>query len=406
LPRSSDPFTQKRRNGTALAGLMSYPQRCQAAFTHTAKELHMPITGQDLIVNRAKLSMTQTVQSTFPDSLEDGHCLLRIDRFALTANNITYAVAPDAMGYWNFFPSNKDGFGRVPVWGYAEVIASQHPQIATGTRVYGYLPMSTHLMIQPGKITPFGMTDMFPHRQEMSAIYNQYSFTNQDPAYAPEHEGLISLLRPLFTTSFLLDDLHRTNKCFGADTLILSSASSKTAIGMAFLMARDKPANLTIIGLTSAGNVDFTESLGCYDQVITYDAIETLPKTKTAFVDMAGDADTLRRIHKHFDERLTNSCRVGLTHWQNTSNHIEGLVGGPKPEFFFAPTYTQQRIKDWTPTGFQERVGTASAAFFTFADKWMDITTTNGPDAVQTTYTEMLNGRINPAKGHILSMQP
>ena len=75
----------------------------------------MPIKGQDLIVNRAKLSEAQTVQSEFPDSPEDGQCLLRIDRFALTANNITYAVAPDAMGYWNFFPSDQDGFGRVPV---------------------------------------------------------------------------------------------------------------------------------------------------------------------------------------------------------------------------------------------------------------------------------------------------
>ena len=186
----------------------------------------MPITGQDLIVNRAKLSETQTVQSIFPDTPEDGQCLLRIDHFALTANNITYAVAPDAMGYWNFFPSDQGGFGRVPVWGYAEVIASAHPQIATGTRVYGYLPMSTHLMIQPGKINPFGMTDMVPHRQDMSPIYNQYSFT---------------------------------------------------------------------------------ESLGCYDEVITYDAIETLPKTKTAFIDMAGDAGTIRRSHGHFDEHLTNS---------------------------------------------------------------------------------------------------
>ena len=366
----------------------------------------MPIKGQDLIVNRAKLSEAKTVQSEFPDTPEDEQCLLRIDRFALTANNITYAVAPDAMGYWNFFPSDQDGFGRVPVWGYAEVIASAHPRIEAGARVYGYLPMSTHMMIEPGKITHFGVTDMSPHRQEMSAIYNQYSFIDQDPVYAPESEGLISLLRPLFTTSFLLDYLNRKNNYFGADTLILSSASSKTAIGVAFLMARDKTANLKIVGLTSAGNAKFTESLGFYDQVITYDAIETLPKAKSAFIDMAGDADTLRRIHKHFDEHLTNSCRVGLTHWQNTSNHIEGLKGGPKPEFFFAPTYAQQRIKDWTPQGFQEKVGAVSTAFFISAAKWMDISPKTGPDAVQATYIEMLNGRINPAKGHILSMHP
>ena len=366
----------------------------------------MPVTGFDLIVNRADLTDLAVVPATYPDDLADGTCLLRIDKFALTANNITYAVAPDAMGYWNFFPTDTEGFGRVPVWGYAEVIASAHPQIATGTRVYGYLPMSTHLLIQPGQINDYGMLDVSPHRQAMSAIYNQYSFTTRDPAYAPENEAAISLFRPLFTTSFLLDDWHRRENCFGASTLVLSSASSKTALGMAFLMARDKPEGLTIVGLTSPGNVDFTQSLGCYDQVLPYSDLETLPRTKTAFVDMAGDADLLRRVHAHFDDTLTSSCRVGLTHWQTTSNHIEGLTGGPKPAFFFAPTYAQERIKDWTPQGFQQRVGTASAAFYKSAATWVQISAHNGPDAVTASYLEMLAGRIDPAKGHILSMHP
>lgn len=364
----------------------------------------MPISGFDLIVNRADLTDTQVVSAEFRDDLPDGSCLLRIDRFALTANNITYAVAPDAMGYWNFFPSDQIGFGRVPVWGYAEVIASAHPQITTGTRVYGYLPMSTHLLIQPGHINDFTMLDVTPHRQEMSAIYNQYSFTDRDPAYAPDREGLISLFRPLFTTSFLLDDWHRRENCFGAATLVLSSASSKTALGMAFLMSQNKPKGLKIVGLTSPGNVAFTESLGCYDQVLTYGDLETLPQAKTAFVDMAGDADLLRRIHAHFDDNLTSSCRVGLTHWQSTSNFVEGLKSGPKPAFFFAPTYAQERIKDWGPQDFQKRVGEASAAFYKDASKWVKISEATGPKAVTASYIEMLAGRIDPAKGHILSM--
>lgn len=364
----------------------------------------MPISGFDLIVNRSDLTQTQVVEAQFPDTLADGTCLLRIDRFALTANNITYAVAPDAMGYWNFFPADADGFGRVPVWGYAEVIATAHPQIETGTRLYGYLPMSTHLVIEPGQINAFSMMDVTPHRQNMSAIYNQYSFASHDPAYAPDREGLISLFRPLFTTSFLLDDWHRREDCFGATTLVLSSASSKTALGMAFLMARDKPKGLTIVGLTSPGNVEFTKNLGCYDQVLAYSDLETLPQTKTAFVDMAGDADLLRRIHAHFDANLTSSCRVGLTHWQTTSNHIDGLTCGPKPAFFFAPTYAQERIKDWGPQDFQKRVGTASAAFYQDAARWVQISAASGPDAVTNAYLEMLAGRIDPAKGHILSM--
>lgn len=364
----------------------------------------MSIAGQDLIVNRKDLSDTQVVPVTFPDTPQDGECLLRVDCFSLTANNITYAVAPESIGYWNFFPTPKANHGRVPVWGFAEVVASAHPQVPVGKRVYGYLPMSTHLMIRPGKVTDFGMLDTAEHRQPMATIYNQYSFADADPAYAPQHEGIISLLRPLFTTSFLLDDYHRSNDCFGATQLVLSSASSKTALGMAFLMAQEKPNGLTIVGLTSPRNVDFTQNLGIYDKVVTYKDVASLPQEKTAFVDMAGNADTLRDVHRHFDTNLMNSCRVGLTHWQNTSNFVDGLAGGPKPAFFFAPTYAQDRIKEWTPAGFQKKAGKASAAFFGAAAKWMQIENGSGAQTVQNTYLQMLKGNIDPSKGHVLSL--
>ena len=42
--------------------------------------------------------------------------------------------------------------GIVPMWGHAKVVESNHPDIAVGERVYGYLPMGTHLDVVPGKI--------------------------------------------------------------------------------------------------------------------------------------------------------------------------------------------------------------------------------------------------------------
>ena len=137
----------------------------------------MPITGQDLIVNRTNLSETDIVNVTFPDTPPDGSCLLQVDSFALTANNITYGVAADMLGYWDFFPTDHRGFGRIPVWGFANVIASSHPDVAVGERVYGYMPMSTHLMVEPGKVSGFGFSDAAQHRAERSPIYNNYSFT-------------------------------------------------------------------------------------------------------------------------------------------------------------------------------------------------------------------------------------
>lgn len=364
----------------------------------------MPVTGQDLIVNRANLSETRIEPVEFPETLPDGACLLKIDSFAMTANNITYAVAPPALKYWEFFPATEDGFGRIPVWGFAQVVVSANPQIEVGTRVYGYLPMSTHLLVQPGQITPFGFMDVSPHRREGAPIYNQYAFTAPDPNWSPEHEGLISLFRPLFTTSFLLDDLHRSNDFFGASQVILSSASSKTSFSLAHLLSQDQGNDLSVIGLTSAGNRAFVEGLGCYDRVITYDAINEVPNVASAFVDMAGSSDLLRSIHTHLGDALKNSCRVGLTHWQSTGAVPD--LPGPTPEFFFAPTYAQQRIKDWGGDGFQTRLSAAWQGFIGKADGWIRVVESHGPEASVAEYLATLGGKTPPSEGHILSLWP
>ena len=55
-----------------------------------------------------------------------------------------------------------------------------------------------------------------------------------DPFYTRDSESAQALLRPLFITSWLIDDFLADNNFFGADTMLLSSASSKTAYGTAF----------------------------------------------------------------------------------------------------------------------------------------------------------------------------
>ena len=80
--------------------------------------------------------------------------------------------------------------------------------------------------------------DGAPHRRELSSVYNFYQRCSADPLYEANREAEQALLRPLFTTSFLIDDFLADNADFGAQTVILSSASSKTAYGTAFCIAR------------------------------------------------------------------------------------------------------------------------------------------------------------------------
>ncbi|MBN0091513.1 DUF2855 family protein, partial [Pseudomonas aeruginosa] len=115
--------------------------------------------------------------------------------------------------------------------------------------------------------------DASEHRRNLPSVYNQYLRCSSDPLYRASDEALQMLLRPLFTTPFLLDDFLAEHAFFGATDLLLSSASSKTAIGLAFLLQRNRAQrgqDYRIVGLTSAGNRAFVEGLGCYDELLAY----------------------------------------------------------------------------------------------------------------------------------------
>ncbi len=363
----------------------------------------MAISGKHLIINPANMADAKIVAASFPDGdeLAEGTCLLQIDGFAMTANNITYGQAPAALRYWEFFPYEDATYGRVPTWGFADVIASRHPDIAEGARVYGYLPMSTHLVIEPGQITPNGMMDMAEARQGKAPIYNNYSFCAADPMYAPDQESLISIFRPLFTTSFLLADFHDRNAFFGAEQVILSSASSKTSLGLAYALRQNGKPPVPVVGLTGTGNLSFVEGLGVYDQSVTYDRIESLTGDSACFVDMAGNSDVRRRLHTHFGDGMKGSTMVGVTHWG-----ARGMGGGPlpgaAPEMFFAPTYAQDRIAEWGGAGFQQRLGAAWTGFIEKAQAWVTIRETRGDDAVMQGYQAMLVGNVPANVGQIL----
>ena len=195
--------------------------------------------------------------------------------------------------------------------GFGTVEASEHPDIAVGERLYGYFPMGTHLTITAGQITRSQLLDVSAHRAELAVVYNQLQRVDAEPnALADAHQ---MLYRPLFMTSWLLDDFLSHNDFFDAQTVILTSASSKTSIGLAFMLAQRE--NIDVVGLTSTGNVGFVEGLGCYQQVVAYDQLQQLDNTQPAVsVDMAGNGNTLAALHAHYD-----SQRFGLARQREES---------------------------------------------------------------------------------------
>jgi hypothetical protein len=354
------------------------------------------------LVDRADYRTTRLVDFV-PVPLGDGEVRLKVDAFGFTANNITYAAAGDMIGYWTFFPAPDTGddvhWGRVPVWGFAEVVESRCDAVGEGERLFGYLPMSTELVIVPTKVSAGSLTDGAAHRAALPVVYNNYERCSATPGYRVDLESEQMVYRPLFFTSFMIDDFLADNDFFGASTVVLASASSKTAFGTAFLLSGRE--GVTVVGLTSPGNVAFVEGLGVYDRVVTYDDIASLPSGPTAFVDMSGDSAVVRAVHEHYGSDLTHSAIVGLTHWESRSASVAPLPG-PAQTMFFAPTQIEKRRKEWGPGVMETKLATVWVPFTERVTDWVEIQHGTGADAVRDVYVEMLENRTRPDTAHVL----
>jgi hypothetical protein len=356
-----------------------------------------------LIVARDDFQQCKLIETSLPDAagMPAESLLVKVDRFAFTANNITYAMAGDQLKYWHLFPAPQ-GFGNIPVWGFGDVIASRHPNISEGERLFGYFPMATHLVIEAADVSKRGLRDAAAHRQVAAPVYNAYSRVSGDPAFTGRQGDTQALLRPLFMLSFLVDDLLAENEFFGARSVILSSASSKTAFGLAHLLHTQRQP-IRVIGLTSPANAGFVRSLGCYDEVVTYDAVSSMAADQpAAFVDMAGNAKLRGDLHHHLSDRLVYSSRVGLTH-RDASRDDENLPGA-RPIWFFAPDQIRKRAKEWGPGGLETRFGAAWSGLVPMLDRWIKVTESHGQAAVRQVYLDTLNGRVAPDQGHVLSL--
>ena len=353
-------------------------------------------------VHIRKAALTEAALAEIPfDPLGDGEVRLQIESFSVTANNVTYAVVGDGFKYWDFFPA-PEGMGIVPMWGHARVIESRHPDIAVGERVYGYLPMASHLDVLPGRVSAGGFMDMAAHRMPMSPVYNSYTRLAADPEHDPAREAERMIFGPLFRTGFLIEYFLRGHDWFGAEQLVVTSASSKTAMGLASV-ARQMSPGIKRIGLTSKGNVAFVEASGLYDEVRAYDEIDRLSVVRSVSVDFAGNAEVLAQIHRHFEDALAHSALVGMTHIEARSTFGGGEpLPGPKPQLFFAPDHAVAFFKAHGPEEGGNLVAAAWREFLKAAEGTIAIECHAGLEAARDVFTTMVAGQVDPAKGIVI----
>lgn len=344
--------------------------------------------------------------------LAEGEARLAIRRVGLTANNVTYAVFGDAMHYWDFFPSGSAGWGLVPTWGFADVVASSGSGLDIGERIYGYWPLASHVVVHPAKLGPRGFVDGSPHRAALAAAYQHYTRCAADGSYRPDDEALLALVRPLYLTSWLLADFLREQLAEragdGALRIVFSSASSKTAYGCAFALGDDP--KLQRVGLTSPSNRAFVDALGCYERSLTYDELEAgLTADKpTIYVDFLGDAALRARLHHQLGDALVHDAVIGATHATEPTAmkpHDKALPG-PRPAFFFAPSQLAKRAEAWGGAELQRRLGASQSDFIAWVREggWIEVVEERGLDAARQRLGELLAGRVDPRRGSVIAL--
>lgn len=361
---------------------------------------------RELWIDRDNYRNTKISELDSP-ALEDGEIRVVVDKYGLTANNVSYAVSGDMIGYWKYYPvasGDETNWGKVPVWGMGDIVESKCDGIEVGERIYGFLPMANEIIMTPGKIKDLSFVDMAKHRQPLPEFYNGYNRTKSEPELYKRLETERCLLFPLFMTGYILADFLEDNKYWDADQVLIGSVSSKTGFGMAAFLNSETDFGGKIIGLTSPRNKDFVEELGDCHQVVTYGSeAEIDPSKKSVYVDMSGNGDLRRRLHNHLGDNMVRSIGVGATHWEERRSG--GDMPGAKPEFFFAPAQIAKRNNDWGPGVLFQKAYASGAQLAARASGNLNVEFLVGMEAARDIWVDMLDNKVSPKRGIMVSLK-
>jgi hypothetical protein len=243
-------------------------------------------------------------------------------------------------------------------------------------------------------------------------------------------------LRPLWTTSFLLQDYLTHHSFFNADAVVISSATSKTSFCLAHLLTRLPlpPSSATtqatsdkaikVIGLTSARNLQFAKSLGVYTDLVLYEDVTSLnkitndSKMKMVYVDIAGDSKLLKSLMNIFgEETYMHGCLVGMSHQNqpslttpSTPSQIpQQQLQQPKwtverNQMFFAPAWAKQRVKDLGPREYSKRMQKGWMLLLQDAPKWVHFKQVRGKHEFEGEYRRLFDGKVGAEEGLIASL--
>jgi len=343
-------------------------------------------------IERRDIRNSRWAPTTAPTTLASGEVLLTLERAALTSNNVSYALSGDMLDYWGFFPT-EPAWGRLPVMGFGIVTNSAHPEVAVGGRYFGFFPLADYHVVT-ARPNAGGFSDAAPWREKHAAAYRNFDLAQPTP-----HDDALLIFRGLFITSFLLEDFLREHNHFGAEQVVILSASSKTAIALAHCLRASS--KVKVVGLTSTRNTAFTDELAEYHQVLSYDQIAALDVRPTVVVDMSGNMQMLAQVYAALGANVMHCASVGATHWDAPRHGV--TVPDPQPQFFFAPSQLSKRGRELGREVLNQRIAESLEVFVASTDAWLRIRRSVDSAAIGELYAALLRGDTQPNEGNIIS---
>lgn len=380
--------------------------------------------------------------------------VVRIEKFSITANNVTYCHYGTAMQYFDFFPlvdPSHTSLAMTPAWGYGIIESVKNTnQVKVGERLYGYFPMATRCILEliPAKSNTHSSPSIYAFRPQLPAdrmVYNTYTRLSSDELYSKKFEDEVILFRPLFMTSFLLDDyLHHTHKYFNlfaprpigsgvegqksakrkfSVAVIVSSASSKTGYCFAHLLKAhrrfdpmiEQGISTTIVGLSgSPTSLRFisTSLAGIYDRVSTYDAFlndEASDYDAILYCDFLGDKLFYARLAKKFNGRVAKRVVIGNTKWQSTmeennKDNTDLNFEDKNSIFFFAPSHFLKRNAELGGNKLLQQSASAWHQMLASSNKWVTIKPITSIASFRNVWEQTIRGSMDPAEGLIVAL--
>ncbi|WP_430414113.1 DUF2855 family protein [Parasphingorhabdus sp.] len=332
------------------------------------------------------------------DDLSQGQASIAIERFSFTANNILYVVLGHQNRYWDLFPA-EGKWGNSPAWGVGRVVDSKSDLLEKDSRLFGLFPLASQCVIQPRILGPRHVVDTAQHRQALAPAYNRYTRIDELDHFHGIGGDWQLLLRPLALVGLLAAHHFKDRNYFNAKIIYVTSASSKTGIGVGLMIKNQSP-EMKVIGITSPEKTNYVSALDVYDQVIDYDNLAELQDAPSILFDLTGNHSLVQKIHSKLSAALKHSASAGRSHW-SAGGETE-VVGNVAPERFFTPVIMQHYLAIWGGELFERRFGATIQTLQNALSGQVEIKHVRGSEGLTSLYMQLLDGSASAKEGHII----